>query len=755
MTWSIPFCCLLLMLLPSKISKGCGPSDFSFKGYSFLLPELTAEDGPYAPYFLKFDQLYENYQQESEVQVDENLAEWQEIFCQLAKVKDIQELIYNTSVEDLETVKTAIKSKNYPLPARLNRNSFARHLERNECNETIDYLIFAKTCEPHVTYQGGWDVPKRDIITMKNLIASGRRMFRKTKSNYIKLRYAYQLIRLAHYVQEYELVLELYDSLLPKTDTKKSILFDWILGHKAGALYHLGEKVEAAYLYALIFQNSKSKRASAYQSFKIQTDEQWKACLLLCQSNQERATLYALRANTEESKAAEEMAEIYQLDPLNPNLELLLVKEMRKLEKDFLGIDFNDKKRDNKRFHKIPRQEANTYLVGLEKFIIQCVKENKVANKELWQLAQGYIEYLSGDLYAANTTFTELSKTIKKPRLKEQLDIFKLAHQITDYDGIDAEEEDEIVEVIKDNPIYKTQADFQDFINDKFAHEYKKAGTPGKAFRCHFNIQDLKPHPQEDIIEDLLELCQKEEKTKFERALITNPDGNSIENDLLDMKGTLLLLEGKPEAALEVLKRIPRNEWDKYQFNPFVDHITDCIECPLEDTIVYNKVTLIERIFELEYKAKSDFEKGPIYYYLLGLAHYNMTYFGNSWKAMDFFRSGGNWEYRKLGIFKHWFFPYGNQENHDCTKALEYFEKARVLTKNRELAARASFMAAKCEQNAYFTSKDCAYTGYRNEIPTPPTEYRKYFGLLKAEYADTEFYQQAIEECKFFKAYAR
>ena len=45
--------------------------------------------------------------------------------------------------------------------------------------------------------------------------------------------------------------------------------------------------------------------------------------------------------------------------------------------------------------------------------------------------------------------------------------------------------------------------------------------------------------------------------------------GNTIENDLLDYQGTYLLAKGKPEAALEVLKRIPRNDWDKYQFQPF------------------------------------------------------------------------------------------------------------------------------------------------------------------------------------------
>ena len=76
------------------------------------------------------------------------------------------------------------------------------------------------------------------------------------------------------------------------------------------------------------------------------------------------------------------------------------------------------------------------------------------------------------------------------------------------------------------------------------------------------------------------------------------------------------------------------------------------------------------------------------------------------------------------------------------------------MSKNYELADRAAFMAAKREQNMYFTSKNCTYYKNSRKIPQPPDEYRKYFRLIKAEYKETEFYQQIIEECKFFRAYA-
>lgn len=80
----------------------------------------------------------------------------------------------------------------------------------------------------------------------------------------------------------------------------------------------------------------------------------------------------------------------------------------------------------------------------------------------------------------------------------------------------------------------------------------------------------------------------------------------------------------------------------------------------------------------------------------------------------------------------------------DCSHAQFYFEKARILAEDPELAAKAAFMAAKCERNDYYV-KSAA-----KEVPR--TYF--YFNILKENYSDTRFYAKAIRECKYFKAYA-
>ncbi|MEL6843297.1 MAG: hypothetical protein AAFP02_08785, partial [Bacteroidota bacterium] len=247
---------VVFLCQPVELANACGPFRYQFNGYSFINPDLLKKDNPYTEYFVQFDALYESHTAARELQETNNLTEWRGRFCDLVKLEDLRKVIYDSSQEDLELLRTSIKSPKLPLDYRMVGNSFARHLKQHQCTETIDYLVFAKECEPHVmSPDNPWDAaPQRDTQTMMDLIKRGRKQFMKTDSYYIRLRYAYQLVRLAHYAQAYEQALELYDFLMPKVDSQvKSLIRYWVLGHKAGALMKLGRNVEASYLFAKIF----------------------------------------------------------------------------------------------------------------------------------------------------------------------------------------------------------------------------------------------------------------------------------------------------------------------------------------------------------------------------------------------------------------------------------------------------------------------------------------------------------------------
>ncbi|MBL7827097.1 MAG: hypothetical protein JNJ57_10730, partial [Saprospiraceae bacterium] len=273
-----------------------------FYGYTFLDPDIIHKSGAYAPFFTRWDDYYERYyfNQTEDIQKSENIQEWRERFCGQPLPEDIAYVVYEADISEIAGLHTAAADpqKKAPLPYRLGGNTFAEMIALNGCTEVTAYLMFAKKCETYVgPKSSGWNSGDRLVPQMLDLIQEGVDRFKDTQSQFLRMRYAYQLVRMAHYAGDYPYAVDLYNYLLPKIDRKKpSIIYFWTLGHLAGALQKMGKYPEAAYRFSLVFRFCPSKRAQAYRSFLIRNDDDWKKTLALCQSDAEKSTLYILRA---------------------------------------------------------------------------------------------------------------------------------------------------------------------------------------------------------------------------------------------------------------------------------------------------------------------------------------------------------------------------------------------------------------------------------------------------------------------------
>lgn len=762
----------LFAILPNQISIGCGPVFEDTDGYSFLNPAILKVQSQVAPFLFDFSKFQSYYVPQEELQAEDNVREWQQRFCEVPDLEDIAYVIYKSSESELELLRTAIESKAVDLPLNLRENSFANHLYRTKCIETVNYLVYAKACEPHVIEQAAWGEERRDVREMARLIQRGYREFMATKSHYIRLRYAYQMVRLAHYMKDYNETIRLYDDLLPKIDADSSLIYYWMLGHRAGALRGLGQTVQASYEYGVVFKNCPSKRESAFRSFLIKTDEEWNQCLLLCKDDGERAALYTMRASNRNAQVVEEMENIYRLQPQTRFLEILLVREIRELEKQLLGQNPDGYKRISRVAVRQPDKVLGERIIRLQAFARRMREEQKVAHPVLWHVAEGYLEFLAGDYYAADRTLTAARKYKMSAELQEQLDAFALAAKIASYDRIDNWTESRVQQLelsvdslIRNTDIYKQYPDFRDYLYDKFANIYRQAGHPGKAFRCHYSLDALKPNPQPEILEDLLEIARNPNSNRFERQFVTHKDGTSQLYDLIDIKATDLMARGEFQVALNVYKEIPRAEWDRFgSFKPFVERLNDCINCRVasDTSNMYNRGQILEALINADIRARTGEGNMAQIFYTLGNGLYNMSYFGYAWNAMDYFRSGSSYSSWNLNkkendfVFYHYYYPFNNKENMDVTRARSYYEQSRATADalgNRELAAKAAFMAAKCEQKQYFTS-GLYESPCKNCIPRLPEQYLTNFRLLRNVYFDTEFFKRAVQECKYFQVYA-
>ena len=88
--------------------------------------------------------------------------------------------------------------------------------------------------------------------------------------------------------------------------------------------------------------------------------------------------------------------------------------------------------------------------------------------------------------------------------------------------------------------------------------------------------------------------------------------------------------------------------------------------------------------------------------------------------------------------------------NSDCSYALKFYEKAMSVASDKELVAKACFMAAKCEQNMYYISDEPKEEDYWIGIYPNYELYRTNFKKLRDEFNKTGYYNEVINECKYF-----
>lgn len=772
----LPFFFAGLTLFPARTADvaprpaACDPNAAAFRGYTFLVPEIIHKNAAYAPFFVHWDDYYQRYYFNRDIQKEENVLEWKERFCDQATPKDIEYLVYESRFDELADLRAAAADPEgkRALPYGLRNNTFAAVIVVNRCTEVIDYLMFAKKCEPHVISYGGWKVPERNPADMQLLIEEGKGRFAQAESYFLKLRYTYQIVRLAHYARQWQQTVDLYNELMPKVDRRKSsIVYFWALGHLAGALQRLGHYADAAYRYSIVFRHCPSKRNQAYRSFYIRNDQDWQQALRLCRNDSEKSTLFLLRSGGDAVYAVEDMQQIYALDPANPQLDLLLISALQQFEKNLLRTLVTDLKY-GKTLGAAKREETAASLLKLQFFVQEALRAGQLANPKLWRCAEGYIQLLAGDRYAAGKQFDRAEKALDLDEqydreLKRQIDVWRILAEILRLDPRDTYV-DQAIFRIRSYKLFNEFPSFEPFLQDYASEVYAQNEHPGKAILAAYPPEALGYNPELAVLDDLLKASEEDNPILLEKTMGGDSNLNNVRARLLEIKGAYLLGQGQPEAAVATMRKITPTEQVKMKrFSAFNEVMIERVHFPgqiVADSLAMTRLQIAERIIENDFQAKAalavDDPSAARYYYQNGLAYYNMSYFGYAWNVTDFYRSGYNWLRLPLGpVFPLKGSPSGNRENTDLSVALDYFEKTMAVSNDPELSARAAFMAARCQQKMWFLQAGNGYKFGSPLIPVPPPAYRGYYDILQTKYGKTDFYNQMVKECKWLGEYSK
>jgi hypothetical protein len=766
----------VFVLCPSGWLNGCG-ADFyeDYEGYysSYFAPEVFGLEN-YRPLFYSGNRLYdyapfaENYEEDTsgveenyfpgrEKEQQENVQDWRGYFKNAPKAEDIKELVYEADSATLIALNNYLNGKaGKAEKALVPKNSLTSFLrkKRKQYPDFIPYLLYVRACSPYVSGNGKyWDWEAEEEVeeeaknlNMKSLLDQGLKAYRNTTSDFMKLRYGYQAVRLAHYLADYELANYLYNTLVEPLKINSPVRY-WALSHKAGALLSSGNQEEALYQFAVVYANSPARRVEAYQGFQQFGGGVCETCFSFAKTNQEKSAIWLLKGLTYETTPLnfEAMVQIYALDPKSENLELLLSRELNKMEEEVYEAEQNGTTKAPK---SIPGLDLTLH------FVQKMAEKEDILRPFVWQFGAGYLAYLKQDYALANTYFAKIKQQqTKNELLLDQVNLLELVQKYEKPGQVTPEKEKAMLEDIqwlegKEKSFLRTYR-AKTFVYEAIANAYKMQGDEVK-YALTNSGRGFRGQTDYYFYEKMIAYLRRPGTSGWEQFLLKKYPFTV--NDLLNSQARILISNYQFREAIAKYDQVSADSAiDKLMADPFKIRINDCHDCDYTETgnVNYNGRSFAKRMTELIELVRKDPANAWRYHFLLGNAYYNLTYFGNAWYAAAFERTSEIPDQVKREPYRR--NSYNNFNTISCLPAELEYEQALKLAPDKEFASKVAFMAAKCEQNRYYISPDFN----RQEDPHALEKYRRNFRLLKQQYSNTKYYREVIKDCTYFAEYVR
>ncbi len=771
---------------------GCGPDADPYDYYTSFFHQNLPDAKGYRPFYYVGYQAF--YDAAEPTQVADVLAdEWTSYCGPSVKKEDAKKLVNKFAWKDLNNLYFNLE-KNQPLkiPDSVKQNSMTAYFMQSKDLEALGYIMYAKQVEPYVIgNEGDWQAPARDSIKMAKLIKSGQQLYTVAKKDFFKLKYSYQFLRLAHYSERYADVINWYNEYAAKT-TSSSVLQPLCLALKAGALFHSGQQKEAAYLFSKVFAASTAKRVSNFLGFNWSVDSKAdkKDYLALCKNDKEKAAMLSLFALSSSYDNLTDMKEILKLNPSSEELEVLVVREINKLEEKYLSpslqkvpggkafyFTWEDESRDS--VMKANEQE----VIALASFLDNAAQTKPVTNAGLFETAAAYAAYMTRDYTKAKSYLAASQKMSLTQKVKDQWALTNLLVTINEKEKIDAAFEEQLLpslqwleekvklekaETLNYWQVQQWRSIYRNVLSEVLAKRYHQQGDLAKETLCIGNadwmmkgkqdyygslngVEYLRNKLMSKDVENLYALIDKKQPSKFETYLFSK---NSVtKKEVIDFAGTSYLREYDYAKAIDWFKKSADKK--VINKNPFADLLYDREEqLAVEKRFSTTKLAFAQEMMKLEQAAKQPATAAKSYY-KLAMGMYNITYYGHTWELVQYYRSGSDGYYipaNATGFQKEYYGVY---------KAHDYFEKALKASTDKNFKARCLFMMAKCVQKQVHQPQYSEYSSnwdqydIANKAYWPLFKNNKYFPQFVKENGSTAFYKEAYNSCSYLRDFVK
>ncbi|MBB5637180.1 hypothetical protein HDE68_003093 [Pedobacter cryoconitis] len=681
--------------------------------------------------------------------------EWASWFDGQIDTTSLKALIITAGVGNIDSASRYYKGKLNVLPVGLPdlKNSKA---DRRKVSAFFDYLILAKECESYAVGPGDyWSYEKTPVKEVPQALENTLlKAVDAAKDPFIKQRLWFQMVRYYYFKQRQHAAGPVKtDVPLPAYFAKeeasfpKNMMYYRTLGYLAGYYYQKGEYAQANYLYSLCYNYSFEMKIPSRWSFHPQNEKDWTATLNLAKDGAEKITLWHMLGTSRDEARA--IKEIYAIDPKSEKLDLLLSRLVN--EREMGGQPLKDTSSSN---------QAKRLETAKERALVNKIaNEDKTQKPYYWNMAAGYLNALSGNYPVARTFYGKARKQLpaRDTLVMAQYKLLDWLLYIQQLKRIDAKTEAAMVEPLNWlNSLSKNKKSipnlrFQSAIGQSMtilSDLYKKQGDVLKAYFFH---PEIGFYNSNDRIEAAKALLNKKNKTAFEQSMLNYYSINV--GQLSYLQAILLVYQEKLDEAIVHMKEADTVNRSVMYANPFNINIKDCHDCDFEADKDKKHFTVLGFLEALK-TIKGDLAAGKNVSRnaaLLANAYYNITHYGN---ARVFYYSATVTD------------SYGDSPSAipmpyrrivtDSKVAEKYYLIARANAASKELKAKYTYMAAKCERNEIYNAqynnpgKDRKYS-WQFDFSNIPTG--KYFAELKAQYSQTRYYQEILNECGYFKKY--
>jgi hypothetical protein len=802
-TWKKLLICSISLIVcffaEIAINIACGPEADPYDYYvSFFHNNIQRTQEYKSFYFTGYKFLYDEDEQVSEPAI--NSKEWASYLGSAVKPADVEKVMYRLTGKADTALYTGYLNGAAKLPDSLKNNTFLQALISNK--SALKYYRFAKSVEPIANVKSEyWNPKPMDTGSLGD--AGKQALFNAgaEKDEFVKHRYLYQAQRLLHYGHYYKEAINVYDQYLANYKSQSHVK-GWSLALKAGEERRLGDTVKAAYLFSKVFAEYPERRVQAYRNFNF-INTTTAAVLALAGDRKEKAVINAIDGFSNAEYSMKPLNEVYQNDPSSDMVGVLLIREINKLEDEYLSRTiggntvftnaYYDKLADSSKL------KAITHIKKLNTFCEKLYTEKKYPEYALGKLAQAYMAWMQKDSPSGVNYLAALKDEKLAPKFNDQKQIIQLllaSQNIQQYNEVNEAAllpslkwlDEKVANEVKSNtssqdwgfygqyPFATTARNFYQVI---MAPVYLKQGDTSKAAMAMMRgdatvKKKFEPSYQTtDFWQNYLRSSTLNKIAAWKKTPPANPYLKFLtqklvtysNDDLYELLGTAYLREHKyPEAVAalnqvneKTLNRFPTNFYEDKaaSADPFISELHDYPKVFLtKNGKGYNKRQFAQAMAGFQKQIKADPKNAAAYYFTMGAALYNTSTYGNAWYLINY--SWSSSDYGRKAKY------YYDADYVKTTNAEKYFLKARLLSINAEFKAKCTFMAAKCSQKQIKSPSYADFPDYDyKKLESAGKDYDKvvrrnpYFAELQKGYAKTAYYKLAVNECSYLRDFLK